>query len=70
MIDDTMVVCFESHLIARLGLPPSKFLVAVMGFLRCELVHLNPNPIATLSYFGNASWGLCRIPACSGIYIS
>jgi hypothetical protein len=51
MVDGTTVVCFESHLITRLGLPPSKFLVAVMGFLECELVHLNLNAIVTLSYF-------------------
>jgi hypothetical protein len=31
--------------------PPSKFLVAVINFLVCELVHLNPNAIVTLSYF-------------------
>jgi hypothetical protein len=41
MIDGTTVVC----------LPPSKFLVAVMGFLGFELVHLNPNAIAALSCF-------------------
>jgi hypothetical protein len=29
MVDGTTVVCFESHLIAGLGLPPSKFLVAI-----------------------------------------
>jgi hypothetical protein len=51
MVDGTTVVCFESHLITGLGLPPSKFLVAVMGFLECELVHLNLNAIVTLSYF-------------------
>jgi hypothetical protein len=51
MVDDTMMVCFKSHLIARLGLPPSKFLVVVMGFLGCELVHLNPNAITALSCF-------------------
>jgi hypothetical protein len=45
------VVCFESHLIAGLGLPPSKFLVAIMNFLGCELVHFNPNVITTLSCF-------------------
>jgi hypothetical protein len=45
------MVCFESHLIAGLGLPPSKFLVAIMNFLRCELVHLNPNAITTLNCF-------------------
>jgi hypothetical protein len=45
------VVCFKSHLIAGLGLPPSKFLVAVMNFLGCELVHFNLNAIAALSCF-------------------
>jgi hypothetical protein len=48
-VDGSTIVCFESHLIARLGLPPTKFLVAIMNFLGCELVHLNPNPIAALS---------------------
>jgi hypothetical protein len=51
MVDGSTVVCFESHLIAELGLPPSKFLVAIMNFLGCELVHLNLNVIATLSFF-------------------
>jgi hypothetical protein len=50
-IHDSTVICFESHLIARLGLTPSKFLVAVMNYLVCELVHFNPNAITTLSYF-------------------
>jgi hypothetical protein len=43
------VVCFESHLIVGLGLPPSKFLVAIINFLGCELVHFNPNAIVALS---------------------
>jgi hypothetical protein len=45
------VVCFESRLVAGLGLPPSKFLVAIMNFLWCELVHFNLNTITTLSHF-------------------
>jgi hypothetical protein len=45
------VVCIESHLIPGLGLPPSKFLVAIMNFLGCQLVHLNLNTIAALSCF-------------------
>jgi hypothetical protein len=45
------VVCFEPHLVARLGLPPSKFFVAIMNFLGCELVHFNPNTITVLSCF-------------------
>jgi hypothetical protein len=50
-VDDTIVVCFKSHLVARLELPPSTFLVAVMSHLGCELVHLNPNDIDALSCF-------------------
>jgi hypothetical protein len=51
IVDGTTVVCFESHLVAGLGLPPNKFLVVVMSHLGCELVHFNPNSIATLSCF-------------------
>jgi hypothetical protein len=50
-VDNTTVVYFESHLAAGLGLPPSKFLVSILNFLRCELVHLNPNAIAALRCF-------------------
>jgi hypothetical protein len=48
---DSTMVCFESHLVTGLGLPPNKFLVAIMNFLGCELVHFNSNAIATLSCF-------------------
>jgi hypothetical protein len=51
MVDQTTIVCFESHLISRLGLPPSKFLISILNFLRCELVHLNLNTIVALSCF-------------------
>jgi hypothetical protein len=50
-VDGSTMVCFEYHLVAGLGLPPNKFLVAIMNFLRCELVHLNPNAIVALSCF-------------------
>jgi hypothetical protein len=50
-VDKTTIVCFESHLIAGFDLPPSKFLVSILNFLTCELVHLNPNAIHALSYF-------------------
>jgi hypothetical protein len=50
-VDDSTVVSFESHLVAGLGLPPSKFLVAIMNFLGCELVHLNTNAVTALSCF-------------------
>jgi hypothetical protein len=45
------VVCFESHLIVGLDLPPSKFLIAIMNFLSSEVVHFYPNAIAALSCF-------------------
>jgi hypothetical protein len=50
-VDGSTMVYFESHLVVGPGLPPSKFLVAIMNFLGCELVHLNPNAITALSYF-------------------
>jgi hypothetical protein len=51
MVDNSIVVCFESHLAAGLGLPPSKFLVSIMNFFRCELVQLNPNVIVASNCF-------------------
>jgi hypothetical protein len=51
IVHDSTVVCFESHLIVGLGLPPSKFLVAIMNYLGYELVHFNPDAITALSYF-------------------
>jgi hypothetical protein len=48
---DSTIVCFESYLITGLGLPPSKFLSAIMNFLGYELVHFNPNAIIVLSCF-------------------
>jgi hypothetical protein len=51
MVDNSTIVCFESHLITGLGLPPSKFLVSILNFLGCEMVHLNANVIAALSCF-------------------
>jgi hypothetical protein len=50
-VDGSTVVCFESHLVAGLDLPPSKILIAIINFLGCELVHLNPNAIVALSCF-------------------
>jgi hypothetical protein len=50
-IDNNTIVYFESHLIVGLGLPPSKFLISILNFLRCELAHLNPNAISALNYF-------------------
>jgi hypothetical protein len=50
-VHGSTILCFESHLITGLGLPPSKFLAAIMNFLGCELVHFNPNDIAALNCF-------------------
>jgi hypothetical protein len=50
-VTGSIVLCFESHLLAGLGLPPSKFLVAIMNYLACLLVHFNANVIAALSNF-------------------
>jgi hypothetical protein len=35
-INGSIVLCFKPHLIAGLGLPPSKFLVSIMNFLGCS----------------------------------
>jgi hypothetical protein len=51
IVDGTTVVCFESHLVARLGFPSSKFHIAVMSHLGYEQVHFNPNAITALSCF-------------------
>jgi hypothetical protein len=45
------VLCFESHMLAGLGLPPSKFLAAIMNYLGCSLVHFNTNAITALNSF-------------------
>jgi hypothetical protein len=50
-IHDSTILCFESYFTTGLGLPPSKFLSAIMNILGCELVHFNPNVIAALSCF-------------------
>jgi hypothetical protein len=50
-VDDSNVMCFESHLVAGLGLPPSKFLVANMSYVGYRLIHFNPNTVVALSCF-------------------
>jgi hypothetical protein len=50
-IDRINIVSFESHLMCRLGLPPNKFLVSVLKYIGCELVHLHPDAISSLNYF-------------------
>jgi hypothetical protein len=34
-VHDSTIVCFESYLVAALGLPPNKFLSSSMNFLGC-----------------------------------
>jgi hypothetical protein len=50
-IDHTNIVCFESHPMCGLGLPPRKFLVVILSYLSCELIHSNLNAIAALNCF-------------------
>jgi hypothetical protein len=51
IVHGSSVLCFESHLLAGLGLPPSKFLAAIMNYFGCLLVHFNANAITALSSF-------------------
>jgi hypothetical protein len=50
-IEGSTILCFESQLVAGLGLPPSKSLSSIMNYLKCSLVHLNTNVVSTLSSF-------------------
>jgi hypothetical protein len=50
-VEGSTVLCFESQLVAGLGLPPSKFLSRITNYLGCSLVHLNPNVVFALSSF-------------------
>jgi hypothetical protein len=50
-IDGSTIICFESQLVAGLGLPPNKFLSSIMNYLGCSLVHFNPNVVSALSSF-------------------
>jgi hypothetical protein len=50
-IGGSTIIYFESYLVAGPGLPLSKFLVTIMGYLNCELFHFNPNAISALSTF-------------------
>jgi hypothetical protein len=50
-VHNSYILCFESHLLAGLGIPPSKFLAVIMNYLGCSLVHFNVNEIAALSSF-------------------
>jgi hypothetical protein len=62
-IDRTNIVCFELHLMCGHELPPSKFLISIMNYLGCELVHLYPNAIVTLSCFSKLGECWLDIPS-------
>jgi hypothetical protein len=66
---NTTIVCFESHLIDGSGLPPSKFLVSILNFLRCELVHLNLNTITVLNCFTKLCECWFRIPPDTSLFL-
>jgi hypothetical protein len=67
-IDGSIMLCFESDLIAGLGLPPSKFLVSIMNFLGYSLIHFNPNALAALSSFSMLCECWLRIPPDSSLF--
>jgi hypothetical protein len=50
-VTGSSVLYFELHLLAELGLPPSKFLAAIMNYLGYSLVHFNANAITARSSF-------------------
>jgi hypothetical protein len=50
-VEGSTILCFESQLVAVLGLPPSKFLSSIMNYLECSLVHLNTNSVSALNSF-------------------
>jgi hypothetical protein len=68
IVDGSTVLCFESQLIAGLGLPPSKFLSSIMNYLGCSLIHLNPNTVSALSSFVMLCECWLRIPPDTSIF--
>jgi hypothetical protein len=50
-VEGSTISCFESQLAAGVGLSPSKFLLSIMNYLGCSLVHLNSNAVSALSSF-------------------
>jgi hypothetical protein len=67
-VDGSTILCFESQLAARLGLPPSKFLSSIMNYLRCSLVHLNDNAVSALSSFVMLCECWLRIPLNTSLF--
>jgi hypothetical protein len=50
-IDVSTILCFESQLVAGLGLPLGIFLSSITNYLGCSVVDLNPNAVSALSSF-------------------
>jgi hypothetical protein len=51
-----------------LDLPPSKFLVAILNYLGCELIHLHLNAISALSCFSTLCECWIGIPPDTSLY--
>jgi hypothetical protein len=68
MIDQTNNVCFKSHMMCGLVLPPSKFLVSILNYIGCELVHLHLNDISTLSCFSMLCESWLGIPPDTSLF--
>jgi hypothetical protein len=67
-IHGSTILCFESHLLAGLWLPPSKFLAAIMNYLGCSLIHFNANALVVLSSFVMLCEYWLRIPPDSNLF--
>jgi hypothetical protein len=67
-VEGSIVLCFESQLLAGLRLPPSKFLSSIMNYLECSLVHLNRNAVFTLSSFVMLCKCWLRIPPDTNLF--
>jgi hypothetical protein len=50
-VEGSTVLCFESQLVAGLGLRPSKFLSSITNYLGCSLDHLNSNVVSAIINF-------------------
>jgi hypothetical protein len=67
-VEGSTIICFESHLAAGIGLPPSKFLSSIINYLGCSLVHLNSNVISALSSFVMLCECWLRIPPDTSLF--
>jgi hypothetical protein len=67
-VEGSTIICFESHLAAGIGLPPSKFLSSIINYLGCSLVHLNSNVVSALSSFVMLCECWLRIPLDTSLF--